>query len=90
MITHKQRQAQARAKAREEAAERVNAVARAAHARKVAEMVKNQTRVASIVGVTAREIMQQQLDELDKDTGHFNGSKRIELVRQMRELDGVD
>ena len=90
MITPKQRQAQARAKAKEEAVERFNAVARAAHARKVVEMAKNQANVASIVGITAREIMQAQIDALDEDKGHFNGSRRVELVRQMRELNGVD
>jgi hypothetical protein len=70
--------------------ERARAEALAAYEAKCMAMDINAARVAAIVGVTVRQVMQAQIAAIDADTEHFNGNRRWELVRQLRELDGLD
>jgi hypothetical protein len=61
----------------------------AAYEAKCAAMDAERVRIAARVNVTARQVMQEQIAELDSDPAQFNNYKRVELVRQLRELDGV-
>lgn len=57
---------------------------------KCASMQAESARIKAITDTTARAIMTAQIDALDKDPAQFNGNKRAGLVRQLRDMDGLD
>lgn len=57
---------------------------------KCASMQAESARIRALTDATAREVMTAQLAAIDKDSAHFNGNKRVELVRQLRDMDGLD
>lgn len=70
--------------------ERLRAEALAAYAAKCKAMDDERLRVGAIISVTAREIMQKQLDEINSGPPGFTHKEHDNLVRQIRELDGLD
>lgn len=71
--------------------EQALAQARAAHEAKFAAMEVEAARIAKITSVTTRQILQKKLAVLDaKGIAYFTPIERTDILRQLRELDGVD